>query len=468
MPIFPIDHVDSYGALEEFAKNDGSYAIYKVASEPDGEHTHYYLIRKAEDEIEMNCDPQIYKPVLVYSNKEIVESPSQSDIQQSRGHKDESRFNQNNAEKQKPFILGPAVKGLAFVMIVIVAIGLWLAYNRSSSRSFFNLASLNPAQTQQKTINNPDGSVYVGEVVNDIPNGQGILTLQDGSTYEGEFKNGKLNGQGKFTNKSTYHWEKGEFKDGKLNGQGEKHDQEGVFVGTFKDGRLDGEGHWESGSTGDRFIGIYKEGRLVDKATIEYANGNKYVGNTNGDLLEGFGTITYANGDQYTGEFENDLPTGEGKYICADGIIIDPNFSASEVDKCQAALTPQERAYAKAIEAIINKNFRNRWTVKQVEREFWNNKSSSSDYLTLLSDWQDMTHQQAIILNSNPLNSSQRFSKLYDLTRKSVMGEFMFAFNTINDFKYGKYQKYDHSVSEQQAYENLIKAKKELVYALNN
>lgn len=92
MPIFPIEHVDSYGTLEEFAKNDGSYAIYKVASEPDGEHTHYYLIREPEDEVEMKNNPQVYNSILVYGavSADIAndkdKTPAESDILQGWQH----------------------------------------------------------------------------------------------------------------------------------------------------------------------------------------------------------------------------------------------------------------------------------------------------------------------------------------------------------------------------------------------
>ena len=38
--------------------------------------------------------------------------------------------------------------------------------------------------------NYPDGTTYVGECKNSIPNGQGVYTWFDGEQYVGEFKNG--------------------------------------------------------------------------------------------------------------------------------------------------------------------------------------------------------------------------------------------------------------------------------------
>lgn len=72
-----------------------------------------------------------------------------------------------------------------------------------------------------------DGSTYVGETKNALPNGQGTFTWTDGDTYVGEFKDGAQDGQGTyaFANGDTY---VGGFKNGAFHG-------EGTF--TFTDGR---------------------------------------------------------------------------------------------------------------------------------------------------------------------------------------------------------------------------------------
>ena len=65
----------------------------------------------------------------------------------------------------------------------------------------------------------PDGTKYVGEWKDGIPNGQGTLTYLDGRKYIGEFKDGIPNGQGSFTylDEGKY---VGEFKNDKAHGQG--------------------------------------------------------------------------------------------------------------------------------------------------------------------------------------------------------------------------------------------------------
>ena len=51
-----------------------------------------------------------------------------------------------------------------------------------------------------KTRRNLDSdTMYVGEVRNGVPNGQGIETLPSGAKYVGEWKDGKYHGQGTFT-----------------------------------------------------------------------------------------------------------------------------------------------------------------------------------------------------------------------------------------------------------------------------
>ena len=54
---------------------------------------------------------------------------------------------------------------------------------------------------------------YIGEIENELPNGQGTFTKSNGEKYEGEWKDGLMHGQG------TYNWlygkkYVGEWKDG--------------------------------------------------------------------------------------------------------------------------------------------------------------------------------------------------------------------------------------------------------------
>lgn len=78
---------------------------------------------------------------------------------------------------------------------------------------------------------------YVGEIVNNIPNGQGTLNFPNGDKYIGEYKDGYWNGQGTYTliNGDKY---EGGWKDNKKHGKGIfTYGKEGrVHVGEWKNG----------------------------------------------------------------------------------------------------------------------------------------------------------------------------------------------------------------------------------------
>lgn len=177
-------------------------------------------------------------------------------------------------------------------------------------------------KTEFKTIKKADGSVYVGQAIDDIPNGKGKLTLKDGRIYEGQFKDGKLNGQGSIRSNKTTDIEKGQYKDGKLNGKGERVTQIGSERGTFKDGMLNGYAY--SSDDIGIYYGNYKNGALIgDKVTIDFENGDKYVGQLKDGMMSGSGTLVYANKCKYVGEFIKDKPSGNGKYFLADGTEVE-------------------------------------------------------------------------------------------------------------------------------------------------
>ena len=50
-------------------------------------------------------------------------------------------------------------------------------------------------QRGERTITNPDGSVYVGQVRNMLPHGRGTMTFPDGRTVTGQWRNGQLQGE---------------------------------------------------------------------------------------------------------------------------------------------------------------------------------------------------------------------------------------------------------------------------------
>jgi hypothetical protein len=133
---------------------------------------------------------------------------------------------------------------------------------------------------------------YIGEFVDDIPNGKGyMINLMDGSEYNGNIINGKKEGKGllKFKDGTTYD---GEFKDDNFNGNGcLKYNNGRKYEGTFKDGKMDGNGKftWEDGKT--------------------------YIGNYVNDKKQGQGKLIWNNNKYYEGSWVNNKQHGEGLYF---------------------------------------------------------------------------------------------------------------------------------------------------------
>jgi hypothetical protein len=134
------------------------------------------------------------------------------------------------------------------------------------------------------TYNN--GDFYEGSVSNGKPNGEGNLTFSSGSKFEGKFKNGIPIEKGKLTI---------------TNGN--------VFQGHIdRNGVPNGEGTMYYSSTGNKFIGTFKDAEYYGKGKLIYANGDEYEGYFKDTYPNGIGKMKYMNGDEYEGEFRNGQP----------------------------------------------------------------------------------------------------------------------------------------------------------------
>ncbi|MBC2459870.1 hypothetical protein [Clostridium beijerinckii] len=72
-------------------------------------------------------------------------------------------------------------------------------------------------------------------------------------------------------------------------------------------------------SNGDKYVGQIKSEKKDGVGTYTYANGDVYVGEFKNNKREGKGTLTYSNGCKYTGEFANDEMEGKGIYSNPNG-----------------------------------------------------------------------------------------------------------------------------------------------------
>lgn len=149
----------------------------------------------------------------------------------------------------------------------------------------------------EETITLEDGSTYVGEVVDGVPNGEGTLTDQMGSVWTGTFVDGKLNGYGTYLGYDLVEYE-----------------------GFFKDGLFDGYGHW-IGSNGDEYDGMFSAGKQNGVGRMDYTTECDYEGSWVNGMMDGFGWMTWPVGDVYFGEWSEGNPNGFGMKLFYDASL---------------------------------------------------------------------------------------------------------------------------------------------------
>lgn len=231
--------------------------------------------------------------------------------------------------------------------------------------------SLNESKTGKGKIIYPNGSIYIGSIVEGLANGEGVLVSPQGEIYRGSFFEGKIFGKGKIEFKN-YSYE-GDFVEGRYSGQGkeiEKYAKDEIaFEGNYLDGMRHGDGvvsflnglkmtvqfnestpiaaertffigdltgtiaqepkTIQVNETQDLIVfpsGIYlianKEGGKIKEGILHYTNGNTYKGQfENANKIppsyfpEGNGTMTYKGFGVFTGKFKNGQPDIHPDYL---------------------------------------------------------------------------------------------------------------------------------------------------------
>ena len=117
---------------------------------------------------------------------------------------------------------------------------------------FSNLENkINHLLKQKSDINNHQelklvNGRYVGQVVNGLREGKGIMYFNNGDRYDGEWRNNKQNGKGvKYWNTEPYKGDiyEGEFKNDKKEGKGILYYSNGDrYEGDWKNGKREGKG----------------------------------------------------------------------------------------------------------------------------------------------------------------------------------------------------------------------------------
>ena len=118
-------------------------------------------------------------------------------------------------------------------------------------------------------------TTYIGEVTNNLPNGQGTTSWSNGMVFTGQHVNGKITGQGvlRQPNGTSY---RGEFLNGQKHGFG----------------------------------------------MVTYASGATYTGSFLYDKINGYGTMTFSDGGMYIGSFKDEHFDGPGFLSGPGGIVM--------------------------------------------------------------------------------------------------------------------------------------------------
>ena len=81
---------------------------------------------------------------------------------------------------------------------------------------------------------------------------------------------------------------------------------------------VNGQGTMEW-SNGDKYVGEWKDGKIHGVGTLTWSDGTKYAGNWKNGIEDGTGTMKWSNGDQYVGEWKDGKKHGLGKWTSLDG-----------------------------------------------------------------------------------------------------------------------------------------------------
>jgi hypothetical protein len=72
---------------------------------------------------------------------------------------------------------------------------------------------------------------------------------------------------------------------------------------------------------GNRYEGQFKHNKMHGTGTLNYANGQKYIGDWIEGKRMGRGVLTWPNGKRYEGQFKDDKMHGTGKMSYANGEV---------------------------------------------------------------------------------------------------------------------------------------------------
>ncbi|GAB0087938.1 Alsin homolog [Sergentomyia squamirostris] len=156
-----------------------------------------------------------------------------------------------------------------------------------------------------------DGRVFNGQMNYGEINGYGRMFTPNVGIYEGDFEHGKYSGYGvlEHQNKATY---EGSFRDGLYHGHGTLITDQYTYVGEFSNGSKHGYGVLDDNISGDKYMGMFVEGKKSGLGICVTMCGDYFEGNFVSDTLAGEGVASFENASYYEGEMTLAGPNGRG------------------------------------------------------------------------------------------------------------------------------------------------------------
>ena len=105
-------------------------------------------------------------------------------------------------------------------------------------------------------------------------------------------------------------------------------------------------------SSGEKYEGQFKNGKLHGRGILNFPDGNKYIGQFKNGKRHGHGILNFPDGDYYIGEWKDDLPKGQGTEIIPDGTKYEVATPVEKEDEPESkVIFPQNLETTKALES---------------------------------------------------------------------------------------------------------------------
>ncbi|XP_055705402.1 alsin homolog [Phlebotomus papatasi] len=159
-----------------------------------------------------------------------------------------------------------------------------------------------------------DGRVFNGQMSGGEIHGYGRMFTPSVGIYEGDFEHGKYSGYGvlEHQNKTTY---EGNFREGLYHGHGTLITDQFTYVGEFSGGARHGYGVLDDNATGDKYMGMFVDGKKAGLGICVTMCGDYFEGNFMNDALAGEGVASFENNSYFEGEMTLNGPTGKGSFF---------------------------------------------------------------------------------------------------------------------------------------------------------